>query len=504
MKFNKTYAVLILLLFFNISGDLYAAQTLEDLKVDLDTNSTLTEYQKEFIYMENFANNFIKPQNRKKHCADDLKIIVPLQYYKIPLSFLDQSDAVHLPLQIKNALSITEITGEGPTLKSTDYVKWFVYPEDCKYVEQTKLLLKAHGMEDKDLVLVNDGSLTGYLTASRSVLIKASNGAVFSAKVSTDYVAAMKPQEDKIVHGNWALECAATSDVIYKYWSADRFKSLILQKEPLALSIPGKDAMPPMGLIVRDLEGLATGDSMRYIPGFTVMDNIEGTRIALRALKQLNKIAETDKEVINEFIGSSIFKNLEEGLGERKEIIFKQIRDFWKEAYIIPLAKASAELIINYGITMTSAHNQQNIILLNNDYTPTGKIIIRDFTDAELYKNLLCEDLRDEISKNWAGTNYDFTAVKVLFGVVHMIGRVPEWMRNEERKSGPYITEWAIAYFDTYERTIKKRLNYTGEKNITRGTFVVNTGGYTRILYDFTPLSSKILKYQREEVSKLK
>lgn len=76
---------------------------------------------------------------------------------------------------------------------------------------------------------------------------------------------------------------------------------------------------------------------------------------------------------------------------------------FWGEHYAHAVGRAKAELLLRYGLVMTSPHPQNLLIQLDAQFFPTGKIFIRDIADSvyvEQVANTL--GLRDAVREDLA------------------------------------------------------------------------------------------------------
>ncbi|MBF0364909.1 MAG: hypothetical protein HQK50_05020 [Oligoflexia bacterium] len=367
-KISKTFAVIFLGLSLSTSAQ---ELTLDKLKKDIITSS-LTEKQKTFILRENFENSFIDPQSRQDHKGDHVPVKSALPYFKVPLDLVGVFRANRLDPRMEDALVFEEA--------GKKYVRWFIHPEDTKYFQQTQNFLKSKGLSDKELTLVTEDplGLEGYLTASRSILIRSKkNGMVFSAKISTNYVGSHEeiPLEPKIMVGNKAALAPLLTNYVDRLTPGEEgLSSLILQREPLGFAIGsaqlGNKQESSFSMVIRDLGGLARDDGYDYLPAFSLEKS--GKEIAAHAL----------------------------GI-DQKKISNKEVAAFWTEHYLKPLARAQAELLIHYGIMMTAVHGQQFLIQMKEGI-PTGKIVIRDFSDGDLLVKLVCqENLNQELIAHW-------------------------------------------------------------------------------------------------------
>jgi hypothetical protein len=66
--------------------------------------------------------------------------------------------------------------------------------------------------------------------------------------------------------------------------------------------------------------------------------------------------------------------------------------DFWKRAYAEPVGRAKAELLLRYGLQLTTP-NPQNFLLEFDKATlePTGRVVVRDIGDAKLHSEFIAQ-----------------------------------------------------------------------------------------------------------------
>ena len=249
-----------------------------------------------------------------------------VQHYEVPLSMLEQDFAKNLDPRVRKSLIFTK-NGE-------DYVRWVINPEDTKWHLELQRHLISRGLDARPKKF-----FTGYLTASRSMIVEDPNGTIaFSIKVSTNQTGGH--WKDKKQPIDDARQVRMVSDYVDETAERMKFKYLVIQNEPLLLGLKDVD----QALLVRSLADL-TDNKVYYLPGFSAVHGSVGREIAL-------KNGSTDPA------------------------------KFWNEHYNKALANALAEMAARFGITYDSPHSQNFLVELDKNFKPTGRIVVRDFGDS--------------------------------------------------------------------------------------------------------------------------
>lgn len=334
----------------------------------------LTPEQKQFLYLENFANDLLDPALRRD--ASGRHVVSPkfdLQYFIVPLDLVNEYKVEKiLDPRIKDALIFMK--------DGRQYLKWPIHPEDRKYYLGIKELLKAHGLSEQESTPVTENPLDpngidSYLTASRSMVLRSrKNGLAFSLKGSTNYIGGKEDIRSffpKIMTGQEAENIIRANKYVYDFMPKNGLKNLILQQEPLAFVIKKIGKFDSTGIVIRDLgdlgegpqDGHRVGEKFSYVPGFSIIQSKN-----LPALKAL----------------------VADSLGKKPEDISNEdLSNFVTKHYALPAGLALGELLAYFGIYMVSLHGQQLLIQIDSKGQPTGKIILRDFLDSMLINKLV-------------------------------------------------------------------------------------------------------------------
>ncbi len=312
-----------------------------------------------------------------------------LYHYEIPLHMLEKDFAEGLDPRVRDSFVFRK--------DGIDYVRWLVNPEDTKWHLQVAEFLQNHGLE-AELKTV----LKGHLTASRSLIAyNPENGVSFSVKVSTNQTGGN--WKDKKQTWDDAKQIRKISDWIDEVTKSMRTDTLIIMDEPLAMGIGELD----QGLIVRSLNNVPTGD-VYYLPGFSALHSAEGRRIA-------------------ELAGAT------------------NIAEYWNENYNKPLAKALAEFSAYTGVYYDSPHSQNFMIELDQNFKPTGKIVLRDFGDAYVLDEFVKNTDFKGVAEIWERDNVSHMKFKTAVGLLHGNAH-PDWINSNTYK------QWGEDFYKEYER----------------------------------------------------
>lgn len=224
------------------------------------------------------------------------------------------------------------------------YVRWPIHPEDKVYYFD----LKTYFRNKLKLSLNPIDGFIGYQSASRTYYLQAPEHPFsFGIKASTNRTGGPWSFEKKHTSSE-ARDGRLASDYLSWVQSLTPFKNLIVLPEPLAWAIPEVD----QSFIVRDLSPLNLNSDLIYLPAFTLFHEEIGVYLAK----------------INGSLDPS---------------------EYWENHYVIPLARAMAELAIKAGVQPDSPHSQNFLIEFDKNFVPTGRIVLRDLSDLFFNKAFL-------------------------------------------------------------------------------------------------------------------
>lgn len=260
---------------------------------------------------------------------------ISIPHFEIPLKMLDIDFAKDFSIEIQKHL-IFEKNGQK-------YVRWILNPEDTVWHQKL-----AEAYLNKGLILEKKYYFIGYQTASRSYIVEDPERKIqFSVKSSTN-----------VTGGNWsdkkqpigeAIDSRLNSDYLKIIQKELRFEKVVIMDEPAILMAPDAD----QAVVIRDLADLNNSkDGKIYVPGFSVLHDQTGIEIAARN-------------------GSS------------------DPYAFWTEHYIKATGAALAELAARTGLQFDSPHSQNFLVELDQNYKPTGRIVLRDLADFYVYEKFL-------------------------------------------------------------------------------------------------------------------
>jgi hypothetical protein len=348
-----------------------------------------------------------------KDRAQSEAFFVP-QFFLLPVS---QVNIFHAPLSEQDPAvhELVEVEKEGKA-----YVRWFINPEDTLYHTRLQSYLERMG-EDGQLYKL-EGS-AGHKSASRSSLLQPrpdsypERGAFF--KASTNSTGGLWTDQKSLKLEDVKDSMAATeiSERVSKRLSTG---NLVLLKEPLAMTFKqDPKAYPKLdhGIVFRSF-GNFPQNGMNLLPGFSVLEETEGRRLA--ALNEHDPDANDPAQ-------------------------------YWMKHFAAPTGKALADFIFTHHLSPTSFHSQQVLVELDSKKVPTGKIFMRDFNDSELLKFLWMGNQHKDLIKNWSETINE-AELNVSFGLFHG-SKIPSWLGSGERK------KWREAYLESFEKRFADLLN---------------------------------------------
>lgn len=317
-----------------------------------------------------------------------------LEYYEIELSHLETlGSAADLPKEVRDAL-VFEREGKK-------YLRWIVHPEDQKHGDAVGAYLRSKKLP----ATKRSGALTGYSTASRSLVVVGANGIPFSIKVGLDR-APGNFKRDK-PHSVGDAESAIVMDrYLGKTVPPDKpLASVVLLREPAAWGIRHDGGS--LAMSVRTLNGLEKKGDRYYLPGFSALHERVGRDIA--------KANGSDDPAA-----------------------------FWRDHYAGPLGRALGELAARTGVVYDSPHSQNFLVELemrNGKLVPTGRIALRDFGDAYLIGSIA---KKNGLEPGAGGYRFRETDLPVSVGFTQG-GEAPKWLSSDAKKT------WDEAFFRSFE-----------------------------------------------------
>ena len=322
---------------------------------------------------------------------------IAMPHYEIPLSLLKESKIFTLDPEIYKSL-VFEKDGVA-------YVRWVANPEDTKWYKDVENFMKENGLNPERKTY-----FTGYQTASRSYIVEdPKSGVQFSIKSSTDRTGgAWRDKKQEFKDGQ---DIVMISEMVSRLESREGFKNLVVMNEPLSFGIKSID----QSIVIRELAGLSQKGDKFYIPGFSVLQDQVGQKIA-------------------EINGS------------------KNPAEFWSQHYVTPVGKACAEFALRTGLWFDSPHSQNFLVELDLALKPTGRIVLRDLGDVYLSEPILKQLGENKILESFSARENIIKGLALQFGPLHG-NSAPSWVGQEE-----YVN-WAKEFKKSVEGEMAKMLN---------------------------------------------
>ena len=302
------------------------------------------------------------------------------------------------PVGIKTTFMSTASQQLKDYIFSGKQIRWFKHP----YNTHASL---------PDFKEQSDGTISAYLTASRSLAIQVGDE-YYTIKMPTDY-----PHGPK---GEYQPSKASTSEDILdginrmNYINRvdaeiDLDPDLILAKEVAMVA----DTATGEGFLFRDLSFMKSGNY--YLPALSIP-----------------------------YVGREI--------AEKNGV---PVENFWKSSYSELLGRSKAKLLLRYGAQMETPNSQNMLIEFDKNLKPTGRLVFRDISDTVLIKGV-AEGLGE----------HEVLKKDSLNGVKNSTRINPYWSnsawRFDEAGSKSFseetINRWGIAHDEAYRNEIEKAL----------------------------------------------
>ncbi|MDB9786522.1 hypothetical protein OAB57_00305 [Bacteriovoracaceae bacterium] len=356
------------------------------------------------------------PAIRKDGSEFDLGVFMP-KYFLVPMELIDTHRAEpEVFTDIENALIVTK-------KNQMKYLRWFVNPDDRKYVETMGQFLKKEGY-DHSLHIYPGEQLDeqlGYRSASRSSLIVPveKNLKPFFYKSSTNNTAGH--WSDKKVNGNQVRKAVISTQLSNRVrWDYIPDSNLVTFKEPVGYviedSILNQHGLD-QGIVFRDFGEYGNDDRRQLIPGFTIIHETMGPEIAAKNSKHKNA---------------------------------NKPSEYWKEFYAIPFGKASADFIFLHQLQVSSNHSQQYLIQIDKNFRPKKEFFFRDFNDSDYLTSMWTSPVHKEFRRQWM-IDYSATKLEFVFGLFKG-SELPSWMK------GYRVDDWAKASLQAFEKRFSHNL----------------------------------------------
>lgn len=325
-----------------------------------------------------------------------------LEYFEVPLDLAEEFTGHSVPEEVREALTVTKPDGRR-------YLRWILHPEDVKYAEELEAFLKARGVK----AIRASGGLTGYSTASRSLVVVGENGHAFSVKVGLDE-APGNFKKDKGHTAGDAQSAVLLDQYIRKTTEKNPLVHAVVLAEPLAWGL--KDRDHSLAMSVRSLSALEKGaGDIYYLPGFSALHDATGRDIA-------------------------------------KQNGSENPAEFWQKHYAEPLGRALGELAAKTGVVYDSPHSQNFLVELKkvgDKFIPTGRIVLRDLGDSYLIEAIASRHKKDFSARTFPTKNSGLLPVSVGF---IQGGHAPPWLPRDAKRG------WDASFFAEFETSFLKSL----------------------------------------------
>lgn len=366
------------------------------LSVLLSCQSTIKRDVANSHHISDAAHKLVTWETKANAVANRSNEVIALEHFEIPLRLLKADYDDTLDQSIKDSL-IFEKNGEK-------YMRWIINPEDTKWHLEVTQFLEKHKVDSTPRRFFD-----AYLTASRSmILVNPENGASFSLKVSTNKTGGH--WTDKKQTWDDAKQIRKLDRWVSEVTANMKTDSMVIMNEPFVAGIEELDH----GMVMRSLNDVPK-DEHFYIPGFSVLHEKEGARIA-----KLN--------------GAT------------------NVADFWDKHYNQPLAKAMAEFIAYTGVWYDSPHSQNFLVELDKNMKPTGRIVLRDLGDSYILEDFTANTKYSSIASIWEQDNVKRGVLNARVGLMHG-NTPPSWLTKSEYQ------KYARNFFETFEKSFSEKTN---------------------------------------------
>lgn len=349
---------------------------------------------KQTVLWENFSNQLNQPTNRHS------PICFKLVHYEIPVRLLSHiKTAKYIDADILKLMRKKNEYGE-------DVILWPINPEDSKYYKKVQSFLSENKIDYKR---VRKMELIGFLTASRSIFVfDPKTKIITSFKVGTDRTGGIWHKKEMKYHDiNFGRHVSNHLYNTQKHFNFRVYRPLL---ETMGFYIGSKGLTVSVREYPKDF---LTGK--RYLlPGFSAVHQRAGREIAE--------------------------KNGSHDPGA-----------FWRKHYNTRLAYAIGELSVFAGMAYESAHGQQFLIELDENFHPTGKIYARDLIDCYYFNAFFNHSIGKSHNMGW-DSKYIHEQIYVRFGVFKSIW-APSWIFSpaEQEKIKAELSPNILDIPETYD-----------------------------------------------------
>lgn len=291
-----------------------------------------------FHHLETSVNPLLDGQ----HAYPD---IIKLPHVEFPVKWLSLNFADSLDPKIKNSLIFKNELGEN-------IVRWILAPTELEIGPMGSSNNK-YNDEIINFIRTRGGDTTlhhyfvGYPTASSTYLAEDPNSKMIFFVKSSNARAPIglwlsKPRQI------WeASDARLINDYLVGLQQVKPFKYFTFLQESASLQLPELDR----SVIIRDAAGMVPGrKQFRYLPAFSVTDEVVGREIALK-----NGFDDPEK--------------------------------FWSEHLPKILAAATVELSLRTGLHLDSPHGQNYLFEMDENMRLTGRLVFRDLADMYIERS---------------------------------------------------------------------------------------------------------------------
>lgn len=338
--------------------------------------------------------------------------VMDIPHLEIPLDMLEIDFAERFSDEYRKHL-IFEKDGKK-------FVRWILNPEDTKWGPEV-----IRHFEEKGLSLEKKYYFKGYQTASRSYIVEDPKQEIqISVKSSTDTTGGHWADKKQPV--GEAIDSRLNADFLHSVQEKLAFEHIVLMDEPAIMKIPAID----QAVVFRDLSEISRSNSGKiYVPGFSVLHEETGRRIAMK-----NGSADPYQ--------------------------------FWTRHYVKPMGQALGELAARTGIQFDSPHSQNFLVELDSNFKPTGRIVMRDLADLYIYRKYMnvINPAATKYFSNFSQKDNVLNYIAAGFGPLHG-NEAPSWVGDAG------YDKWKDVFFREFETTFEKASGLpVGSFKTQRGT----------------------------------
>ncbi|MBF0361218.1 MAG: hypothetical protein HQK49_09415 [Oligoflexia bacterium] len=278
--------------------------------------------------------------------------VIDIEHYEVPIKLVSDCFEEQANLKLRESIILNKIVFQGSNQIEESFIRWPINPNEKRESEKVKKLLQKNGYDSS-----SKKYFKGVLT---------SDGVLFLKDPQNKFIFMITPvDKEEYFRAKESNQSAAKTIRITNLQNDTNKNHLLILRDPFGFHIHNEKDVDPidLGLLVKDISLLYKTDKY-YLP--LILTSNKNSRVRYEIAKINSR---------------------------------KNVQRFWNQNYVIPLARTLSEFTLFYGLSFVRTYLLHSYLELDQDKTPTGKIVLGNIGDTIPIAGYSTQD-KDKNDKN--------------------------------------------------------------------------------------------------------